>query len=879
MVVIGVIGFYDRNNLGDETYKVALPMLLGDRYKYVFICSDDITTQETRDKLSRVDVIFVGPGDVINNYFFVDLIPVLRCFKVPKIAFGVGIPFPHLIDNEHFSIFDHVFTRNFEDLRFLQRIIGFNRTHYIPDPALVLSGYHRNRTRPHGKCGIFLAQSIDKMSPELRNNLKKAISYLADRFEIIFYRFNTSENELENDDIINRRIASELISSNPCVSITIDTKRYTPMAMMSVMSQLSFALTVRFHAHIFCMMAKVPFLSVAISRKVKSLAKTANINTFQYVKGNIINKLKLCLTQREIILKHCDAYVAKSRSLFLIHKIHYLIKSSQWYPKPLTNITIPTVDQILSEVKAIELDGSCDIKDPSEAVSSMVCLRLTGNASSDYKWGLKDQYQRQPHLIEDLVKWIHSDVQRRPFSDGSLPIYFDPQRYARYKQLHRSGWYPVVQYLAPYINTNGVYCDFYLESTFLWEAKAQRSAGLIPYDSPWIGFLHHTDNTEHSPNNLIALFESKDFIRSLNTCRGLFTVSKHLTVIVKRLLCRVGYGKVQVDWLYHPTDLKVPSFDFNEWKKKRSLVQIGAWLRHPFLIHTIKTAWYKMALKGIEMNNYFPPPDMKIVEGIPDIVDNPDQTNDSTSDWRGSYDWRGSSWRGSYDIELDYDINPENWRGVIDLKYDINWNDPRGKPHEIKGDLIVGVGGWRSQDWRSGRPSFGGNWWLYYLTQYLIEHKFITSATYDTKTNTYYISTCDFEAALDEIKRLMSDVTVINHLCNDEFDKLKINHVIFLPFIDVAASNSIIESIASNTPMILPKLPAIVDYLGSKYPMYYTTPEQIPKLLTDSVVIETHNYLKSLDKEILTFEHFLGAFRGSRIIENIDSSRLSPFII
>src|SRR5579871_4046125 len=132
MITIGIIGFYNRGNLGDETYKLAVPALLGPRYNYVFICSDDIEVD--RDKLNQADILFIGPGDIINNYFFESIDPILSSFKGPKIAFGVGIPFPSLIDKEHFNMFDHVFIRNFEDLRKLQRIIGSSRTHYIPDP-------------------------------------------------------------------------------------------------------------------------------------------------------------------------------------------------------------------------------------------------------------------------------------------------------------------------------------------------------------------------------------------------------------------------------------------------------------------------------------------------------------------------------------------------------------------------------------------------------------------------------------------------------------------------------------------------------------------------------------------------------------------------
>lgn len=104
-------------------------------------------------------------------------------------------------------------------------------------------------------------------------------------------------------------------------------------------------------------------------------------------------------------------------------------------------------------------------------------------------------------------------------------------------------------------------------------------------------------------------------------------------------------------------------------------------------------------------------------------------------------------------------------------------------------------------------------------------------------------------------------VTIINKLSNEDYDNLFKTSIIFIELIDVSAANTIIESIVRNTPILINKLEAVVEYLGPSYPFYYSDyTEARNKANSPEIIKQTHKYLKNMDKRFLTIEYFLKNF-------------------
>jgi len=116
-----------------------------------------------------------------------------------------------------------------------------------------------------------------------------------------------------------------------------------------------------------------------------------------------------------------------------------------------------------------------------------------------------------------------------------------------------------------------------------------------------------------------------------------------------------------------------------------------------------------------------------------------------------------------------------------------------------------------------------------------------------------------------------SQVKFKSYVSSDEYDELLTNNIAFLDLYDSCANNIIIECIARNTPILVNKQEAVVEYLGENYPLYYTTLEEASKKLSNKVLIsETHHYLKSLKtKELITPEYFSSSFNDSDIYKNL----------
>lgn len=116
-------------------------------------------------------------------------------------------------------------------------------------------------------------------------------------------------------------------------------------------------------------------------------------------------------------------------------------------------------------------------------------------------------------------------------------------------------------------------------------------------------------------------------------------------------------------------------------------------------------------------------------------------------------------------------------------------------------------------------------------------------------------------ASIKEFYKINDSVEWINWLPNDEFDLLWSSSIAFCPLFDCSACNGIIDCIARNTPILVPKLEAAVEYLGEEYPLYYNTLEEASeKIKNMDNVVNAHIHLRDMNKEDLTFEHFAKCF-------------------
>lgn len=90
----------------------------------------------------------------------------------------------------------------------------------------------------------------------------------------------------------------------------------------------------------------------------------------------------------------------------------------------------------------------------------------------------------------------------------------------------------------------------------------------------------------------------------------------------------------------------------------------------------------------------------------------------------------------------------------------------------------------------------------------------------------------------------------------EEYDDLLSKNIVFIDLFDAGANTVILECIIRNTPVIVNKLPPIIEYLGENYPLYFDNLNDVPSLLTNEKLLDAHNYLCKMNKEELSIHYF-----------------------
>ena len=153
---------------------------------------------------------------------------------------------------------------------------------------------------------------------------------------------------------------------------------------------------------------------------------------------------------------------------------------------------------------------------------------------------------------------------------------------------HRSGWPYALNGLRDLHRDDGVLLDGFVEHTFFDNPTALRAR-------PWIGFLHNPPAMPHwypidqSPERLLTI---PAFVRSLETCCGLFTLSDTLrTWWADRV-------RVPVETVRLPTEQPAVGFSFDGFRNNPTprIVQVGTWLRKLHAIHDLPTTWLRPAM-------------------------------------------------------------------------------------------------------------------------------------------------------------------------------------------------------------------------------------------------------------------------------------------
>ena len=116
--------------------------------------------------------------------------------------------------------------------------------------------------------------------------------------------------------------------------------------------------------------------------------------------------------------------------------------------------------------------------------------------------------------------------------------------------------------------------------------------------------------------------------------------------------------------------------------------------------------------------------------------------------------------------------------------------------------------------------------------------------------------------------------TLVSYLPDHEYDIWLSENIGFMNLYDASANNAVIECIARGTPLLVNRLPPVVEYLGEDYPLYYSSyDDAIAKAEDFDLINQAHHHLMSNPiREKLSGKYFLESVMSSRLINRENST-------
>ena len=261
---IDVLGWYFKNNIGDESYKFTFPLLFpGHEFNFF----DELKTSAT--------TVILGGGNILNKEF-VDIFNKIKCHK--KLCISVGATEFHEV------LADEIYVR---DIKSLEIIPGAK---YIPDLAFSLTPNYENGRKLIQKFfkNLDLYNQIIVVCPnahlsDKRNTLARDHLYyekfcyelakLADETPASFIFLPFCRSMPWDDRTVCFNIASKCHFWKKNVVLS---EELGVQDVLDVISASTLVLSQRLHASIFSCVSGVPFLDIVHHDKNKSFLETIN---------------------------------------------------------------------------------------------------------------------------------------------------------------------------------------------------------------------------------------------------------------------------------------------------------------------------------------------------------------------------------------------------------------------------------------------------------------------------------------------------------------------------------------------------------------------------------------------------------------------------
>ena len=438
-----------------------------------------------------------------------------------------------------------------------------------------------------------------------------------------------------------------------------------------------------------------------------------------------------------------------------------------------------------------KLDLSALANNEAFKISDMACYQVTGIFGSKYIHKFQAALEDKPYNLVSYISDVISDFDKEIFKPKINIEYVNQEGF---NGVHRWGWEGVIRLIKQFTSQNGgLLFDTFMDKTFTWCKSTNVELGLIPYTVPWIGILHHPFDNSYSRDNAEAVLSSSEFKNSLEVCKMIICFSNDLASKVRSYISKYYpeySNKIQVISLYHPCEIPTAAFSYRRF--------------------SIEPNGSRIIQVGSWLRNTF----SIYAFNVP-----------KTNGFYTKYALKGLKMDNLYPPDTfvisKKEIEEEKYgcSGNVWVKYCMKYIKSANYLEDILGKVD---------------PDFSIT-----ITKDLSYSDKLQDLSYSDKLKSWII------------ERIQS-VKIINKVDNNEYDKLLTSSIVFLDLVDCSASNTIIECIVRRVPVLVNRLPALEEYLGTDYPLFYDNFDHALKLLSKLNLSEIITYLESRFSLVLT---------------------------
>lgn len=793
---IKVIGYYYHFNFGDDQYQDSIRTFFTMYLPINVRATMDFIDCDTIENIhfDSDDIIVIGGGDLLNKYFVSTLYNKFQNSQNTVIVLSAGLPFTSYIDElvAKLSFVSYFFIRSMQDIKLFKNAFGESKVSYIPDLSCLLD---YPLVQPRATVSVVLSRHFyDRTYNESYDSLLEQFVQVL-RYISIHYNLHIVFVPFNiGNPIENDTLIHKDVSrklEQRGISSTLANVSDYGDAFQ-VIAQSKVCIASRFHAILFSLYAKVPVLPVYTTRKVSNLVMDINL-PFHVKLDTLPSGVPIAFDVSDMLCQ----FHKLVHSTFDFDKIHKHFQSSVEKTSQLVIHSITRNQVVHKDTQHNKVENA--YVNVLQYVNRNGFAKLSDVTSDAVRYtAVRIVSYYLTGSTESVFNW---GLNNKMFSDD-------------YDYNSEFNWIlQNVQVTPQYNSVTGLFNLHYLDQSD--HSGVHRSGWQYVYEA--MCKYHKSDSVV-----LFDLYMDRTF---------------HWAEEALRFVGVIPYTRYWVGVLHHTFDTTFSEYNCEKLLKCKSFLQSLRYCKAIIVLSSnlklqLSSRLCALGFK-IPVYNFVHPTETDVIGfDLKAFKANPDKQIVHIGGWLRNVHL-------FYTLKVPSTVNIKfgalsrakkvsfrkvalkgrennNYFPGIDLKKSLEWclKTTEPQPEFVK---CISTGGSPGSS-----TGISNNW-----------HRH------------FYENTVD----------VLNSVEVIDHLSEQAYDNLLSQNIVYINLVDASAVNTLVECIVRNTPIIINRLPSVVELLGKDYPLYTDSLNSIDTLLP--LVPKAYYYLKKIPKTQFQIEYFV----------------------